>query len=157
VAGPQATSTGRERLASLHAALASRGFQADPELIYAGDFQAASGREGARYLLDLPSPPTAVIAADSLMTLGVLQMCAERSVRIGTQLSLIGYDDVDAFNVVNPPLTVIAHNPEEMGRVAVVALTEVLAGKRPRSQVLPCQLKVRGSTGPVSNAGRDRT
>lgn len=149
VAGPQETSTGRERLASYRQAVADLGLDGDPELIYQGDFQAASGVAGAKALLDLADPPTAMLAADSLMTFGVLRECQERGVRIGADLSVIGYDDIDTFGMVHPPLTVIAHDPARMGALAVAMIRDLLAGEQVTSAVLATSLVQRASTGPV--------
>lgn len=149
VAGPKETSTGRERLVAYREAVDANDLDGDEELIHQGDFQVASGVVGARELLDLATPPTAIIAADSLMTFGVLQECQRRSLRIGSELSLIGYDDIEAFRLVSPPLTVIAHDPARMGSLALDMIRDVLAGRDVASAVLPTSLVVRGSTGPV--------
>lgn len=149
VAGPQETSTGRERLASYRQAVADLGLDGDSELIYQGDFRAASGVAGTTALLDLADPPTAMLAADSLMTFGVLRECQERGVRIGADLSVIGYDDIDTFGMVHPPLTVIAHDPARMGTLAVAMIRDLLAGEQVASAVLATSLVQRASTGPV--------
>ena len=149
VAGPQATSTGRERLQAFHGEVSRQGIDADPALIFQGDFQVESGIEGARTLLGLAEPPTAIIAADSLMTFGVLSVCRERDVAIPTELSVVGYDDVAAFRLLSPQVTVISHDPARTGELAVEMLIAALAGESPESAVLDAHLVVRGSTGPA--------
>ncbi|CAA9261369.1 MAG: Transcriptional regulator, LacI family [uncultured Arthrobacter sp.] len=146
IAGPQSTSTGRERLRSYKEALAATGADTDAELIFLGDFQAASGAEGARTLLDLPNPPTALLAADSLMSIGAVGVCNERGIAIGPDLAFVAHDDIDAFNLINPPLTVIAHDIDAMGRLAVDMLMSVIGGGSPASNTIPGRLIVRGST-----------
>lgn len=149
VAGPQQTSTGRERLRAFHEIAAVVGLDPDPALVVEGDFRHASGADGARRLLDLAEPPTAVVAADSPMTLGVLEVLTERGVRVGQDLSLVGYDDLPAFSLVTPALTVVAHDPARMGVLAAEAVQALLSGQEATSTVLPTQLVVRGSTGPT--------
>ncbi|GIG25109.1 LacI family DNA-binding transcriptional regulator [Cellulomonas denverensis] len=149
VAGPQVTSTGRERLAAYREAVADAGLDTDPGLVFEGDFRSASGVAGARALLALPDPPTAVLAADSLMTFGVLLECRDRGLRIGADLSVIGYDDIESFGLVSPPLTVIAHDPSRMGALAVDMIRDLLAGEPVTSAVLTSSLVLRGSTGPA--------
>lgn len=150
IAGPQSTSTGRERLAAYQEALADSEADDDVELIFFGDFQAASGAAGARYLLELPLAPTAFLAADSLMSIGAIGVCNERGIGIGTDLAFVAYDDIDAFTLLNPALTVIAHDVDAMGRLAVEMLTQVIAGEAPESVILPSRLIVRGSTPPLA-------
>ena len=147
IAGPLQTSTGRERLTAFDSA--ARAYGIDPSLVFHGDFQYESGVGGARYLLDLADPPTAIIAADSLMTLGAALVCRQRGVHIPGELSLIGYDDVPAFSLLDPPLSVIAHDPTHMGELAFDMLVEVKAGRPVESIVLPTALIERGSIGPA--------
>lgn len=151
IAGPQKTSTGRDRLTAFSTAGAKYGFDIDPGLVYLGDFQVESGVVGGRILLDLPNPPTAIIAADSLMTLGVLKVAREREIAIGTEVSIIGYDDIDTFQLVSPALTVIAHDSQLMGALAFEMMQKVIAGKSVDSIVLPASLIIRESSGPVPN------
>ncbi|AUI50173.1 LacI family DNA-binding transcriptional regulator [Arthrobacter crystallopoietes] len=149
ISGPRSASTGRERFAAFQAATLDCGLERDPELVVFGDFQAGSGAAGARQLLELTNAPTALIAADGLMTMGAVRVCQELGIRIGEDLSLVGYDDIDAFAIMRPALTLIAQDADEMGRTAVRLLHEVIAGQRPEPVVLPTRLMVRKSTGPA--------
>ena len=150
IAGPQATSTGRERLEAFRAAVVETGSDQDADLVYFGDFQAASGAAGARFLLDLENPPAALLAADSLMSIGAVGVCNERALSIGSDLAFVAYDDIEAFTLVNPALTVIAHDVHAMGRLAVDLLIAEITGESPQSVVLPSRLIIRGSTPSLS-------
>jgi LacI family transcriptional regulator len=152
VSGPQASSTGRGRLNAFQAVVAEAGLDADPALVFHGDFQTESGEHGARTLLALDHPPTAIIAADSLMTLGVVRACRELDVEIGPQLSLIGYDDLPYCSLLSPALTVIAHDPARMGEIAAGLILDRVAGKSVESVVLPSALLLRDSTAPAPAA-----
>jgi LacI family transcriptional regulator len=149
ISGPRSASTGRERFAAFQAATLACGLEQDPELVVFGDFKAGSGAAGARQLLDLANAPTALIAADGLMTMGAVRVCQELGIRIGEDLSLVGYDDIDAFAIMRPALTLIAQDADEMGRTAVRLLHQVIAGEKPEPVVLPTRLMVRKSTGPA--------
>ncbi|WP_255218127.1 LacI family DNA-binding transcriptional regulator [Microbacterium resistens] len=146
IAGPQTASTGRDRLAAWADAAADAGLDADPALIHHGDFQAESGSAAVHRLFRLPDPPTALLAADSLMTVGALAMLQRLGQRIGEDVALIAFDDIEWFSLLNPPLSVIAHSVEEMGRHAVRLLREVIAGGAPDSILLSSELIVRASS-----------
>jgi len=62
---------------------------------------------------------------------------------------VIGYDDIDSFRLVNPPVTVIAHDPARMGALAVAMIRDLLAGEPVTSAVLASNLVERASTGPA--------
>ncbi|MBC7442293.1 MAG: LacI family DNA-binding transcriptional regulator [Ramlibacter sp.] len=146
ISGPQATSTGRDRFAAFTTAVAAAGLSQDPELVYFGDFQAASGSAGVHALLELSDPPTALLAADSLMAVGAIAILHKRGLRIGTDIAMIAFDDIEWFALLNPALSVISHSVEDMGRIAVDMLLQVINGETPQSVVLPSELIIRASS-----------
>jgi LacI family transcriptional regulator len=146
IAGPQTTSTGRERLRSFSAAAREMGLSSDPLLTYFGDFRAASGSAGTQKLLSLPQPPTALLAADSPMAVGALATLNSKGIRIGRDMAVIAFDDIEWFSLLETPLTVISNDVEAMGRAAVQLLLNVMDGQKPQSLVLPSELIVRASS-----------
>ncbi len=145
IAGPQATSTGRERLAVFLSEARDAGIPQPPELVAQGDFQARSGEVGAHPLMSLANPPTALIAADSLMGVGALVALKARGLRVGRDVSVIAFDDLPYASLFDPGLTVIDQDAEAMGRLAGEGLMAVIRGERPTPVVLPTRLVVRGS------------
>jgi LacI family transcriptional regulator len=152
IAGPQTISTGIDRFASFVKAIADNGLSEDPALIYFGDFQAASGSVGVQRLLQLQSPPTAILAADSLMAVGAVAILHRLGMRLGTDIALVAFDDIEWFSLLNPALSVISHSVEDMGRIAVEMLLKVIDGTKPESVVLPSELIIRGSSGSPSRS-----
>ena len=153
ISGPQAISTGRDRFAAFTRAVADFGLSQDPELVYFGDFQAASGSAGVHALLELRQPPTALLAADSPMAVGAIAILHRRGLRIGRDIALIAFDDIEWFALLDPALSVISHSVEDMGRIAVKMLLEVIGGGTPESVVLPSELIVRASSSaPIAHA-----
>lgn len=111
-----------------------------------GDFQAASGSAGVTTLLALDDPPTAIFAADSLMAVGAIGILGRLGMRVGEDIALVAFDDIEWFSLLDPALSVVAHSVEDMGRVAVDLLRDVIAGGTPRSVRLPSELIVRASS-----------
>jgi len=145
ISGPQASSTGRERFAAFTGSVTESGLGADPGLVYFGDYQAASGSAGVHALLGLGEPPTALLVADSLMAVGAIAALHSRGVRLGADLAMVAFDDIEWFALLNPALSVISHSVADMGRTAVDLLLQVLDGGTPASVVLPSELIVRAS------------
>ena len=146
IAGPQTVSTGRDRLFSFTAALAANGLAVDTDLIFYGDFQAASGSAGVHALLSVPDPPTALFAADSLMAVGALAVVHRLGLRLGVDIALVTFDDIEWFSLLDPPLSVVSHSVEDMGRIAVELLVDVIKGGRPQSVRQPSELIIRESS-----------
>ena len=145
IAGPQATSTGRERLVVFLSEAREAGIPQPSELVARGDFQSRSGEVGAHLLMSLANPPTALIAADSLMGVGALVALKALGLRVGRDVSVIAFDDLPYASLFDPGLTVIDQDAEAMGRLAGEGLMAVIGGERPASVVLPTRLVVRGS------------
>jgi DNA-binding LacI/PurR family transcriptional regulator len=105
-------------------------------------------RDVALGLLD--QQPTAVMCDDDILAAGLYLAARERRLRIPKDLSVIGFDDMDFARVLEPPLTTVALDAEQLGASGFELLEARMAGKRVRRRiVLPAELKVRGSTGPT--------
>ncbi|XAS68331.1 LacI family DNA-binding transcriptional regulator [Micrococcaceae bacterium Sec5.7] len=146
IAGPQSISTGRERYGAFADAMRAAGLDQDPALTVFGDFQVASGSAATAQLLQLKNPPTAILAADSPMAVGSVAKLHELGVRIGQDIALVAFDNIDWFALLNPALSVISHSVEDMGRIAVDLLVKVIDGGEPASVSLASELIVRESS-----------
>ena len=72
-------------------------------------------------------------------------------------VSVVGFDDMDFARVLEPPLTTVALDAEQLGASSFELLEARMAGKRVRRRVvLPAELLVRGSTGPPRSGVRGR-
>lgn len=149
ISGPLDKASGHERYAGLRDALADLGSGLDDGLVRFGDFRTAGGRQEARELLGLPSPPTALVIANNQMTLGALLAAKEVGLRVPGDVSVIGFDDPEWAPLADPPLTTLAQPTYEMGvRAARLLLDRVEggAGDGVRRLLLEPWLEVRRST-----------
>jgi DNA-binding LacI/PurR family transcriptional regulator len=102
-------------------------------------------RDAAAPLLD--QEPTAVFCDDDVVAAGLYLAARERGLKIPSNLSVIGFDDMDFARVLEPPLTTVALDAEQLGASAFELLEARMAGRRTRRRiVLPAELLVRGST-----------
>ncbi|MER6181457.1 LacI family DNA-binding transcriptional regulator [Streptomyces sp. NPDC001652] len=147
IAGPAATTTGRERVEVFREALQAHGLELPDAYTGQGDFQAESGRRVTEGFLDLPEPPEVVFAADNLMALGALDAVRARGLRIPRDIALAAFDDIPWFVHTDPPITAVAQPTGELGRAAVRALVDRIEGRPPQSVTLPARLVVRRSCG----------
>jgi DNA-binding LacI/PurR family transcriptional regulator len=98
---------------------------------------------GASMLLNGAPEATAILAMSDRQALAILEEARGRGIKIPTELSVVGFDDVPNAIAANPPLTTVAQPTVEKGRVAARILFE---GGPPRHEVLPVELIVRCST-----------
>lgn len=101
-------------------------------------------------LFHLAQPPTAIIAGNELIALGVLRACRFLGLSVPGRVSVVSIDDTLA-NLATPPLTAVHQPTMAMGRRAAEMLLERAAGLTtpPRHVQLPVSLVIRESTGPA--------
>ncbi len=152
ISGPLDKASGYERHLGLRDALSDLGVELDDSLVRFGDFRTSSGREGARELLSLSSPPTALITANNQMTLGALLTISEMGLDVPGDVSVVGFDDPEWAPLTGPPLTTVAQPTYEMGVKAARMLLdriETELGAESRKLLLEPWLVVRESTAPA--------
>jgi LacI family transcriptional regulator len=105
---------------------------------------------GARAAAEFASNPTsAVVAYNDLVAIGAIRALTALGARIPQDVSVVGFDNIFAAELVTPPLTTVAAPLAAMGRTAVGNLLAIVRGARPRADApvsLPCRLVVRQST-----------
>ena len=95
--------------------------------------------EGAAAMKDVltwKNPPTAVFAVTDTLALGAMYAIQEQGLRIPEDIAVVGYDDIDAAAMSNPPLTTISVNREQIGREAVDALIKQIEDPTKSSRVI---------------------
>ncbi len=150
IGGPETSTAARDRLYGYQAALDAAGIAVDPSLIRADHFTVSTGAIHARDLLTAPEPPTAIMAADDEIAVGVLATAHELGVRLPEDLSVTGFDDTPQAAWTTPPLTTVHQHLEGMGAMAVQTLRVMAEGQHPSSRhvELATSLTVRESTAP---------
>lgn len=106
------------------------------------------GMSAGRVLLD--KPPTAVIAYNDLMAIGVMHALIAAGLKVPDQTSVVGFDDILTSRLVLPTLTTVAAPMRQMGVTAVNNVLAIIKGAKPGggdALMMPTQLRVRGSTG----------
>jgi LacI family transcriptional regulator len=149
LAGENAVGNVRDRLHGFRAELARHGVTVAERDVVTGPQAVELGREVWRLVSRRPRP-TAVFATNDIVAIGAWGQLVGKGTRIPADLSLMGFDDIEMSNLVQPPLTTIRQDKAALGREAAAVLLELLAGAAPRSRhvLIPPTLVIRGSTGP---------
>ena len=152
IAGDYRFSSSIERVETYVATMAAAGIEVPEAWIHKGDFTLDAGVEGANRLLDLPEPPTAILASNDQMALGVIGVALARGLAIPNDLSLVSFDDSVGVRMSAPPLTAVRQPVAKMAEIAADMLINASASgdKLTNSSTLvPFELMVRASTGPA--------
>jgi DNA-binding LacI/PurR family transcriptional regulator len=151
VSGPSVMVHGRSRRRAWAETLAAANLPEGP--CVEADFSAEGGAKATRELLDLATPPTAIVFANDLMAIAGLAVAAGRGLDVPRQLSVTGYEDTELAAHVQPSLTTVSTDVIGWGRATARRLLE-LVEERPATEIRlpPPWLVVRGSTGPPPTA-----
>jgi LacI family transcriptional regulator len=145
---------GADRLRGYRQAIQDLGLAYRDDYVAYGDFYTESGRRAMEQLLALPEPPTAVFAASDMMALGAIRAAAEAGLSVPADISVVGFDDIQLADHMNPPLTTLRQDKAGLGAAAGSAIAR-LAGGEPANGpvVLPVELVERGSSAAPQQAG----
>jgi LacI family transcriptional regulator len=146
VGGRPDVETGAERLQGYTEAMRAAG-----QLPFAldGGFRVEGAERAVGRLLAHRKPPTAVIVANNLMTLGALRAIRAAGLRVPRDIAMVGVDDPPWAELVDPPLTTLAQPVRAMAEAAIKMVFERIEQGRTESRrvVLPLELRVRASCG----------
>ncbi|MCD2172790.1 LacI family DNA-binding transcriptional regulator [Rhizobium sp. C4] len=109
------------------------------------------------YLATLTSgiPATAIFCLSDNIAIGVMRSLAKAGISVPDDMSVVGFDDSIAAQMMSPPLTSIRQPLEQIGPMALYELelaNRLGAGYLPRRVELGCSLSVRGSSQPLARA-----
>jgi len=95
-------------------------------------------------------PARFIIALNDLLAMGVVRAAANLGVNVPRDLSVVGFDDVDAASLVTPPLTTLRQPLRLVGRLLVEQLVQAIDDGSPQKnqRLVEPELVVRGSTAP---------
>lgn len=148
IMGAPQLNSARERFDGYRAALQHHRIAYDEALVIEGDYMTKSGYSGAKRLLSLEQPPTAIFASNDLTAFGVLDAIHETGLRIPEDISVVGFDDIPLASLAYPKLTTVRQPLVQIGQVAVRLLLEKLENpeKEARRVTLATELIVRDSS-----------
>lgn len=150
ITGPAGSVASAERLAGYQAALIAAGLPLVHKLTQESALTMSGGEQAARALLAQQHAPTAILALNDSMAIGVLRAAHEQGLHVPHDLSIVGFGDVEMASVVTPPLTTVRQPLRGMGRVGVEVLHRLLNGQQLDAMriELSTRLVVRESTAP---------
>jgi len=91
---------------------------------------------------------SAIFCYNDRVGIGVLQSCEYANRRVPEEVSVVGFDDIDAAEWVRPELTTVRQPRHELGAISMEMMLELLAGLPTADRVLSPRLVVRHSTAP---------
>jgi DNA-binding LacI/PurR family transcriptional regulator len=152
VVGIPGLATSDDRYAGFAKAHREFGLLVDPRMVVRGDFEQHRAYASAISLLTGDDRPIAVVAISNMMTLGVLFAIKAAGLKVPREISLIGIDDLEFADLIDPPLTAVVTPILPMARRSIELLLRQLDGGSMATgirEVQQPQLVVRGSAASI--------
>jgi LacI family transcriptional regulator len=155
VGGPRQSSARRDRLRGYQSALVRHGLSVDDTLSVPSPVTRDGGHRAISELLEHPDPPTAALCYNDVVAFGVMLRLQAAHKAPGTDLAVIGFDDIDEAALWRPALTTVSISPRQVGIEAAQLLLDRIDHPEgaPRQVILRPRLVVRESCGAKSEGG----
>jgi LacI family transcriptional regulator len=150
IAGEPYASTGLDRTAGFLDYYREQGVRLPKSRVLNSRFDTIGGHTAGRRLLAARTPPTAIFAVNDFAAIGAMGAAREKGLRVGCDLSIVGFNDVPLARDLPVPLTTVRSPMHEMGERSVHLLMRILSGEAVEAERLPPTLQPRESTQPVS-------
>lgn len=149
VGGPEGNFDALQRLAGFEQGLAECGQTLAAEYCWPGQFSVSSGGLAVRHHYGQNSPPPeAIVCANDLSAIGVMNQLIDMGIRIPEQCLVVGFDDLEYSKVIPIPLSTGRYPIFEMGATAARHLIDWLEGRQPVSVTeVPSSVVFRTSSG----------
>ena len=152
IAGPQDTSTGRQRFECFCSASSELGLAAlECPSVFATGFTEPEGERCTSQLLSTNQHTTAILCANDVIAIGAIAELRRHGLDCPRDISVTGFNDMPFVDRINPPLTTVRVAQYEAGKCAATILIERLEADQPvapRHELMPVELVVRGSSAP---------
>ena len=149
ITGPNTSKPGKERLLGYKKVMKAYKLDIPAEYIAQGDFKVAKAYNKTEELMALPNPPTAIFTSNNLTTLGCLKYLTEHKIKIGKDISIMSFDDIEILKMIDFKLSVIDRDAKMQGQEAMNILIHRLESKDhsigSKRVILPHNVILRGS------------
>jgi LacI family transcriptional regulator len=136
ITGPKISSSTKFRLEGYKKALSEFNITFDPNLVLYGDYKLEFGESAVKYAIE--NNVTAVFSFNDLMAYGFIMECKRKGIKIPDDISIIGYDNIDTSLYIDPPLSSIKRDPNEMAE----SLVKLVLSKLENYEFIPLDTNV---------------
>lgn len=130
-------------------ALKDNGIPYNEDYVYFGGYETEQGMRGCEYLMNLPSPPTAIFSISDIIAIGAMNYALSKGYRIGKDLIFMGFDNIQYSHMFVPHLSTVEQPCYAQGKLVIKKLIENMKATNPDHNLytLPHSLVLRESTG----------
>jgi DNA-binding LacI/PurR family transcriptional regulator len=154
ITGPMHLTNAQERLAGFKRAMREAKLNLLPGYLQQSTFDRQGGYAKACILLRMTMRPTAIFASNDMIAFGVIVAIRDTGLRCPEDVSVIGFDNLEMAEMIDPPLASVHQSGYLMGATAVRLILDHIARESniPSHIELGTELKIRESVAPAREA-----
>ena len=137
------TEPGAARTRGYYRVMEKAGMRVNPDWVQHTSMQHEVVYEAARRILNAPERPTAIFVSADMVCSSVYRACREAGLRIPEDVSMVGFDNSNFDDYMNPPLSSISFPSRKIGYTVMKCACE--EPERRGSIRLDCFVVQRGS------------
>ncbi|WP_432408048.1 LacI family DNA-binding transcriptional regulator [Wukongibacter sp. M2B1] len=135
ITGDMNSRPARDRLEGYKKALVMNNISVDERYIFYGDYKHEKAYEITKKLLQMKNRPTAIFVMSNMMILGCMKALYEENVSVPEEMAIIGFDKIDALNIIGMNISFINGPTIEMGRTGMELLIDNLNNKTDKKEL----------------------
>ncbi|GHV44601.1 catabolite control protein A [Synergistales bacterium] len=107
-----------ERKKGFRRAMEEAGLQIDSCYLFNDGYSYHDGYAYTQKLMELPAPPTAILAFSDTIAAGCIKYLVDHGIRPGIDVDVMGFDNIDLGEIITPSLSTISMPLHELGEIA---------------------------------------
>lgn len=132
--GPENTANSTRRLSGALKAMMDRDVFCDPKNIFHGNYNFEGGYRAGSYFYERDID--AIFSFSDMSSYGLIEFFSEKGVRLPEDISIISYDNLFMDYLVNPKLTSVDQNIDEIAIKAIDMVDNLIKGELTEKKVL---------------------
>ncbi len=127
---------GQIRYEGYKKALEDNGIKVREDYLIYGEYEVTKAYETATQFLKAHKEVTAVFAISDMMAIGVAKSIVNLGLKIGDDISVMGFDGMDVAKYYEPTITTIKQPKDEMSKLSVELLFKLLNRKTKNKHII---------------------
>ena len=128
VRGPHSVETSTQRLEGYTETMQKYGLF-NEKLIFENEFTIEGGIETTKEILGMKEQVDSIIYSNDIMAIGGIKILIKRGCKVPQDISVIGYDNIEMSEFMEPELTTVSQPIYEMGKCSCELLINIINGK----------------------------
>ena len=132
ISGPNNYNFVNQRISGYKAGLSKANINFREELLVEANLSLEGGKQATYRLFKNKLMPSAISCVSDIVAIGCIQALGELGLKVGVEVSVVGYDGLNIGEIITPKLTTMTQSVNNSGKRLASILFELIDGKDPQ-------------------------